>query len=575
MGTLLTLVAVLAVTSYLRYLSYRRLLVETLEISAANTDASISDSPMTAVESLLSAYVRSRLLLSVSSVVAILLIVNFMMGRLVVGRLKQLLGAVKRVSQDDLDPRVTIRGHDEITELETAFNQMADGLKEKQELEQKVRERTEQLQTQAERLSALNTLASTVGESLDLGEVLRRALDEVLKLMTVRGGWIVLRNVQGDGLGPMTSRGLPEQVALAQVQCAWSRSIHSEVLEMGYPRVFPYAAELTCPAVEHFRDTGRAKDFPHGLEYSCPAARYFQREGLVFRACVPLTSKDRVLGVMSLVGDASDKVQDLTEDVLEMLTAVGRQIGIAVENASLYEELSREEELRRQLLERLITVQEEERKRIARELHDQTGQPLISLIMTLKVLEEADSLTEVRAYTEDLRDTVSQILKEVHDLALQLRPSILDDLGLLAALRHHVGEYEHRFRVPVDFQVVGLEGQRLSPETETALYRIVQEALTNVARHAQADSVSVLIENRGGSVTLIVDDDGKGFDVERVMGSGPHERNLGLYGMRERASLLSGTLTLESTPGVGTAVFVEIPLKRGEGSHEQDPSVGG
>jgi signal transduction histidine kinase len=114
----------------------------------------------------------------------------------------------------------------------------------------------------------------------------------------------------------------------------------------------------------------------------------------------------------------------------------------------------------------------------------------------------------------------------------------------------------------------------LSPETETALYRIVQEALTNVARHAQADSVSVLLENRGTSVMLIVDDDGTGFDVTRVMGSGAHERNLGLYGMRERASLLGGTLTLESTPGAGTAVFVEIPLKRGEGSHEQDPSVG-
>lgn len=574
MGILLTLVAVLAVTSYLRYLSYRHLLVETLELSAANTDASISDSPMTAVESLLSAYVRSRLLLSVSSAVAILLIVNFLMGRLVVGRLKQLLGAVKRVSQDDLDARVTIRGHDEITDLEQAFNQMADGLKEKQELEQKVRERTEQLQTQAERLSALNTLAATVGESLDLGEVLRRALDEVLGLMTLRGGWIVLRNAQGDALGPMTSRGLPEQVALAQVQCAWSRSIHSEVLELGHPRVFPYSADHLCPAIEHFQRMDRPMVFPHSAEHPCVVARYFQKEGLVFRACVPLKSKDRILGVMSLVGDASDKVQDLTEDVLEMLTAIGRQIGIAVENASLYEELSREEELRRQLLERLITVQEEERRRIARELHDQTGQPLTSLMMTLKVLEEVDSLTEVRQHIGDLRDTVSQILKEVHDLALELRPSVLDDLGLLAALRHCIGEYEHRFRVPVDLQVLGLENERLSPDTETALYRIVQEALTNVARHAQADSVSVLLENRGTSVMLIVDDDGTGFDVTRVMGSGPHERNLGLYGMRERASLLGGTLTLESTPGAGTAVFVEIPLKRGEGSHEQDPSVG-
>jgi len=395
-------------------------------------------------------------------------------------------------------------------------------------------------------------------------------------LMTLRGGWIVLRNAQGDALGPMTSRGLPERVALAQVQCAWSQSVYSEVLKLGRPQVFPYTVKHACPAVKHFQDTGRPKVFTQASPAAgyCAAARHFQNEGLVFRACVPLKSKERILGVMSLVGDASDKLQDRTEEVLEMLTAIGRQIGVAVENARLYQELSREEVLRRQLLERLLTVQEEERKRISRELHDQTGQPLTSLMMTLKVLEEADSLAEVRQHIGDLRDTVSQILKEVHDLALEIRPSVLDDLGLLAALRHYIGEYEHRFRVPVDLQVLGLENERLSPQTETALYRIVQEALTNVARHAQADSVSVLLENRGTSVMLIVDDDGKGFDVTRVMGSGPHERNLGIYGMRERASLLGGTLTLESTPGAGTAVFVEIPLRQGEGGHEEDTSAG-
>jgi len=277
---------------------------------------------------------------------------------------------------------------------------------------------------------------------------------------------------------------------------------------------------------------------------------------------------------MSLVGDSSNDLQDLSEDTLEMLTAIGRQIGIAVENASLYEELREKEVLRRQLLERLISVQEEERKRIARELHDQTGQPLTSLIMTLRVLEGASTAADARAHIEDLRDTVAQILKRVHDLALELRPSVLDDLGLLAGLRHHVGRFEHRFRLPVDLQVLGLEGHRLPPEAETALYRIVQEALTNVARHAQAHNVSVLLERRSSSVMLIVEDDGIGFDVTSVMGSRLHEKNLGLYGMRERASLLGGTLTVESTPGTGTAVFVEIPLRRGESDHEEDPRTG-
>ncbi len=159
---------------------------------------------------------------------------------------------------------------------------------------------------------------------------------------------------------------------------------------------------------------------------------------------------------------------------------------------------------------------------------------------------------------------------------MQLRPTILDDLGLLAALRHYIRGYEDRFHLPVDFQVLGLDRERLAPEVETALYRIVQEALTNVARHAQARDVSVLLERRGALLKLIVEDDGQGFDVDQVMGSGPHEKNLGLYGMRERAALLGGTLTIESSPGAGTAVFVEIPLKpKGEVSHEQDSASGG
>jgi signal transduction histidine kinase len=273
-----------------------------------------------------------------------------------------------------------------------------------------------------------------------------------------------------------------------------------------------------------------------------------------------------------------------TEDSLEMLTAIGRQIGVAVENASLYEELHQREALRRQMLERMITLQEDERRRIARELHDQTGQRLTSTIMTLGLLEETVPTPEGRAYVRDVRDTAAQILKEIRDLALHLRPSVLDDLGLLAALRHWLKGYQNRYRLLVDFQVLGLDGKRLPPEVETALFRIAQEALMNVVQHAQARSVTVLLEHRhsetSSSVMLIVEDDGKGFDVARVMNTRPHEGNLGLYGMRERASVLGGTLTIESTPGRGTAVFVRIPLEsRGsqttpEGEHGEDSLAG-
>jgi signal transduction histidine kinase len=310
-------------------------------------------------------------------------------------------------------------------------------------------------------------------------------------------------------------------------------------------------------------------------------AEYFRKEGLVARVCVPLQSKDRVLGVMSLVGNAPDGSFSLTQDTLEMLNGIGRQMGVAIENARLYEELQHEEELRRHLLERLIAVQEDERKRIALELHDQTGQLLTSLIMALGAVGEAESLSQVRTYLPDLREIVAQVLREIHDLALELRPSVLDDLGLLPALRNLHKGFEDRFHVPVDLQVLGLDGERLPAKVETALYRIVQEALTNVARHAAAEHVSVLLERRRASVKLIVEDDGRGFDVAGA-GSAPlrfaqaqdSPERLGLYGMRERASLLGGTLTIESSPGTGTAIFVEVPLGEGKERSGQDTPAG-
>ena len=223
-------------------------------------------------------------------------------------------------------------------------------------------------------------------------------------------------------------------------------------------------------------------------------------------------------------------------------------------------ELAAKEEMRARLLEQVITAQEDERKRIARELHDETSQALTSLMVGLKVLEQRPDLADGKEALADLRALTAKTLDAVHDLSLQLRPSVLDDLGLVPAMERLVTDFGRTHGIPVAFETNVHGGPRLPPAVETTLYRIGQEALTNVARHSGARSVSLILERRGGVVTLILEDDGRGFDVPRRLAGGGDGRALGIFGMRERATLLGGTLTIESTPGAGATIFVEIPL---------------
>ncbi len=266
--------------------------------------------------------------------------------------------------------------------------------------------------------------------------------------------------------------------------------------------------------------------------------------------------------VVGRLGRFKEAIKSLGKGDLDQRVAIksNDEIGeLAVAFNYMTEELHNKEILRGRLLEKVITAQEDERQRISRELHDETGQAITSLMVGLKVLEGATCLEEVRDTTDQLRATAAQTLDSLHSLALELRPSVLDDLGLVAALKRYVKDYALSFGLDADFETVGLEEKRLTPEVETTLYRIVQEALTNVARYAEASQVSVLLEQQRGSVIGIVEDDGRGFDVESALTSGQPTR-LGLHGMQERASLVGGKLTLESTPGIGTTVFVEIPL---------------
>ncbi len=223
----------------------------------------------------------------------------------------------------------------------------------------------------------------------------------------------------------------------------------------------------------------------------------------------------------------------------------------------------RAEESNQLVRRRLAEAQETERGRISRELHDRLGQDLTALKLGLQNLRQQGPATlAVGEHLSTLEKLAEGLMLDIHRLAWDLRPSVLDDLGLDRALQRHADEWSRNTGVPVDLHTgADLRTNRLPQELETTLYRVAQEALTNVARHTQAKRVSVLLERRAGFVSLIVEDDGPGFDAQGVLAAPAGPGKLGLLGMQERVRLAGGTLTVESAPGAGTTVFARLPLE--------------
>jgi PAS domain S-box-containing protein len=270
------------------------------------------------------------------------------------------------------------------------------------------------------------------------------------------------------------------------------------------------------------------------------------------------------------------RVEERTRDLVELNESLQKEIA---ERRELEKAREQSEMARKELLARLVAAQEEERHRISRELHDQMGQQLAALLMGINSLPHADAdedAPEARDQIGKLHSILSDLMERVHNLAWDLRPAALDNLGLQAALRQYVREWSARYKLRADFVSRGFNKEnRLPAYIETALYRIVQESLNNVQRHAEAANASVLLERLEDSVVAIIEDDGKGFDIEaqRSAGDGSTAPNrLGVIGMQERMEGISGTLTIESAPGQGTTVYARAPLERRKRAREKSPN---
>ena len=263
-----------------------------------------------------------------------------------------------------------------------------------------------------------------------------------------------------------------------------------------------------------------------------------------------ITERKRAEAELKTINEQLEaRVQERTVELMQM-------------NADLQAEISerrKAEQERAQILRRLVMAQEDERRRIARDMHDQFGQLLTALLLKLGLLkEDCREHEKLCEQVESAEAVARQLDRDVDFLVWELRPTVLDDLGLRDALTNFAQNWSKHFNIPVEVHTRGIGEERLTSEIETALYRIAQEALNNVSKHARAANVNILLERRADSISLVVEDDGIGFDAEEMFGA--NDQRLGLVGMRERAALVGGTTEVESHPEEGTAIIVRLPV---------------
>lgn len=385
----------------------------------------------------------------------------------------------------------------------------------------------------------------TLNRPLTTHDALDAALGLVSDHLQVLNGWILLRaGGRGDATGGWVvaaATGFPgwSKHGLNGPEFPIDRCLCLRPIDRD--QLVTTIADLACTRLTH--ETGRA------------SGRHMT---------IPLGADGTVQGLMVLMVPGH-RIFGQTD--LEMLNAMGEQIGLALDRARLYDELKAKEEARSRLMARLITATEDERRRIARELHDETGQSLTALVVNLDFLvrHPVEEQT-LRSRLADVRDMAESTLAEVRRVIHEMRPSVLDDLGLEAALRWQARRYEAS-GLAISVQIKGLNG-RLPGHLETTVFRLVQEACTNTIKHAGATQMQIKVIRRGDRLAVSITDDGRGIDP--VLASTRAGSGMGLAGLQERVALAGGTLSITRPPGGGAQVLAELPIG---GDVDHDPSA--
>jgi two-component system CheB/CheR fusion protein len=452
--------------------------------------------------------------------------------------------AVRHIEQELEETKRQLR--DTVEQYETSTEELKASNEELQAMNEELRSATEELETSREELQSINEELTTVNHELKTKvDELGHANSDLHNLM---GATEIATIFLNRDLHIM--RFTPTAVELfSLISSDVGRPLGDLRHRLIYPELLADASNVLEQLV------------PVEREISESSGRHYLARILPYR-----TTDDRIGGVVLTFVDiselhtAQEEVREARSDLENKVRERTAQLDAA--NTALRSEVQdhqRVDRIKRDLQRRLVAAQEEERGRISRELHDDVGQQLTALMLGLRALESGATATpEVAGKLAELRGAAERIGADLHQVALELRPAALDDLGLSRALASYVQSWTARADIAVEFVSAGIEEARLAPVLETTVYRIVQEAMNNVLKHASAQTVSVSVERRGGHVLAIVEDDGVGFDLEQASATTTH---IGLASMRERAAIVGGELTIESQPGTGTTVRAKLPLR--------------
>jgi len=387
-------------------------------------------------------------------------------------------------------------------------------------------------------LVALSRVSAAISGLHELDAILRIGLDNVLNIVNGSVGGIMLLDESGQTLSYRVYHGLSAKYA-EEMHLKLGEGIAGKVAQSG--------RAVLLEDISSEPDAARLD--------------LISSEGLRAFISVPLRAKDNVLGVLNV---ASHVPHHFTKEDVHLLHSIGDQLGIAIEQAGLHERLRKARERLRKLARQNLVAEEEERRRIARELHDETSQALSGIALQLEALIEmsaksGDQDDKFIASLKKVQSLTVQVHKEVSRVISNLHPAVLDTLGLVAAVRQHAKNRLQPLNINVTTEVKGTE-MRFPPDVEAALFRVFQGAIGNIAEHSKAKNASIVLVYQPDEFSLSISDDGQGFDVSKITDVEESGRGRGLFSMRERIGFLGGTSGIESKIGAGATVWARIPI---------------